>query len=154
MRMLVSLALLSGCSGASSHVVASSSTGAPALQPQTGEVEKKGQVSKGKLETVVAGHLTELNGKYKLRASEVTYEPGGFIGSHHHAGPGIRCVTSGELTYIQPSKTTIYRAGDCFFESGDVSHTAENRTSSPVVLINFEILPVAWTGASAVPVPN
>ena len=127
----------------------------PALCAEpTADVEKKGQVSKIKLEAVVAGHLEELNGKFKLRASEVTYEPGGFIGSHHHVGPGIRCVTSGELTYVQPDKTTIYRVGECFFESGDVSHTAANRTTNPVVLINFEILPVSWTGASAVPVPK
>lgn len=128
---------------------------APALWAQSsGEVEKKGQVSKIKLEAVVAGRLTDLNGKYKLRASEVTYEPGGFIGSHLHGGPGIRCVTSGELTYVQPDKTTVYRAGECFFESGDVNHTAENRTASPVVLINFEILPSSWNGPSAVPVPK
>ena len=126
-----------------------------ALRAQsTGEVEKKGQVSKVKLETVVSGHLTELNGKFKLRATEVTFEPGGFIGSHHHVGPGIRCVTSGELTYIQPNKTTIYREGECFFESGDVSHRAENRTARPTVLINFELLPNSWAGASAVPVPK
>jgi quercetin dioxygenase-like cupin family protein len=120
----------------------------------TGEVEKKGQVSKIKLEAVVAGPLTPLNGKFKLRASEVTYEPGGFIGTHHHAGPGIRCVTSGELSYTEADKTTIYRAGDCFFESGDVTHTAVNRTENRVVLVNFEVLPSNWTGPSAIPVPK
>jgi quercetin dioxygenase-like cupin family protein len=118
------------------------------------DVEKKGQISKIKLETVISGHLTDLNGKFKVRASEVTYEPGGFIGSHHHAGPDIRCVTSGELSYTQVDKTTIHRAGDCFFESGDVTHTAVNQTEVPVVLINFEILPSNWAGPSAIPVPK
>lgn len=116
--------------------------------------EKQGQVSRIKLEAVVTGHLTELNGKYKLRVSEVTYEPGGFIGEHHHAGPGIRCVSSGALTYTQGDKVTIYRESDCFFESGDVSHTAQNRTAEPVVLLNFEVLPTAWSEASAIPVPK
>jgi quercetin dioxygenase-like cupin family protein len=125
--------------------------GLACAQP-TGEVEKKGQISQIKLEAVVAGYLTELNGKFKLRASEVTYEPGGFIGSHHHAGPGIRCVTSGDLSYTEADKTTIYRTGDCFFESGDVTHTAVNRTGNPVVLINFEILPSNWAGPSSIPV--
>ena len=118
------------------------------------EVAREGQTSKTKLEQVVAGHLVDLNGKYKLRASEVTYTPGGFIGEHHHAGPGIRCVTGGELTYVQAEKTTAYKAGDCFFESGDVTHTAKNMGTVPVVLINFEILPVDWSGPSTIPVPR
>ena len=117
-------------------------------------VEKQGQVSKTKIEATIAGHLSGLNGKFKLRASEVTYSPGGFIGPHHHAGPGIRCVTSGELTYVQPDRTTVYKQGDCFFESGDVSHTAKNETDKPVVLLNFELLPVDWNASSAIPVPK
>jgi quercetin dioxygenase-like cupin family protein len=128
--------------------------GSVVLAQAPGTVEKTGQVSRTKLEATVAGHLSELNGKFKLRVSEVTYEPGGFIGEHHHAGPGIRCVTSGELTYVQGDKTTIYRAGDCFFESGDVTHTAVNRSPQPIVLLNFEVLPTAWSESSAIPVPK
>ena len=119
-----------------------------------GKVEKDGQHSTVKLEQLVAGHLQEINGMYKLRVAEVTYDPGGYIGPHHHAGPGIRCVTAGELTYVQPDKTTIYRAGDCFFESGDISHTAQNRGDMPVALLNFLLLPGDWTGGSAIPVPQ
>ncbi len=119
---------------------------------QIAQVESKGQRSQIKLEQVVAGHLSELHGRYKLRVAEVTYDPGGYIGPHHHVGPGIRCLTTGELTYVQPDKTTIYHAGDCFFESGDVSHTANNATDQPIVLLNFEILPADWTKGSAVPV--
>jgi quercetin dioxygenase-like cupin family protein len=77
-------------------------------------VEKSGQHSALKIEHVIAGHLQELNGKYKVRVTEVTYDPKGFIGSHHHAGPGIRCVTSGQLSYEQVDKTAIYKKGDCF----------------------------------------
>jgi len=131
--------------------------GLAAFTPSSAMVEdvaRQGQISKTKLEHVVAGHLAELNGKYKLRVSEVTYTPAGFIGEHHHAGPGIRCVTSGELTYVQPDLTNVYRAGDCFFESGDVSHTAVNKGTTPVVLLNFEVLPVDWSASSAIPVPK
>jgi quercetin dioxygenase-like cupin family protein len=142
-RTVVCLSLLLACSRVGAQT------------PEGGQqVETRGQESRIKLEAVLAGHLTELNGKYKLRASEVTYQPGGFIGSHHHAGPGIRCVTAGELTYIQPDKTSVFRPGDCFFESGDVSHTAENRTDRPVALLNFEILPATRSGASAISVPK
>lgn len=72
------------------------------------------------------------------------------------AEPGVRlrCVTAGELTYVQTDKTTVYRAGECFFESGDVSNTAANRTAQPVVLLNFEVLPAAWSDSSAIPVPR
>jgi quercetin dioxygenase-like cupin family protein len=124
-----------------------------ALGEQGGEVARQGQTSRTKLEQVVSGHLADLNGKYKLRVSEVTYAPGGFIGEHHHAGPGIRCVTAGELTYVQPDRTAVYKAGECFFESGDVTHTAQNKGGAPVVLLNFEVLPADWSGSSAIPVP-
>lgn len=118
------------------------------------EVEKKGQNAKVKIEQVIAGHLAELNGRYKLRVTEVTYEQGGYIGPHHHAGPGIRCVTTGQLTYVQHDMTRLYGPGDCFFESGDISHTATNKTDKPVVLLNFELLPANFTGPTAIPVPK
>lgn len=119
---------------------------------QPAKVESKGQNPKVKLEQVVSGHLSELNGRYKLRVTEVTYDLDGYIGPHHHVGPGIRCVTSGELTYVQPDKTNIYRAGDCFYESGDISHTANNATNMPIVLLNFELIPVSHSGGTAIPV--
>ncbi len=125
---------------------------APTVFAQSpGTLDKKGQGSEIKLEKTVAGPLTELNGKYKFRVSETTYEPGGYIGEHHHAGPGIRLVKSGELTFVHPDKTTIYKAGDYFFETGDVTHKAYNNTKEPVVVVTFELLPVNWSGPSAIP---
>ena len=117
-------------------------------------VQKQGQSATVKLEHVLSGHLTELNGRYKLRVTEVTYDPDGYIGEHHHAGPGIRCVTVGELVYVQPDQTSIYHPGDCFYESGDLSHTAHNRTKGKTILLNFELLPASWKAGSAIPVPS
>lgn len=117
-------------------------------------VEKRGQTVVTKLEHVAAGPLAELNGRYKLRVSEVTYRPGGFTGDHHHAGPGIRCVQSGELTYVESGQTSVFRSGDCFFESGDMTHTARNDGDRPIVLLNFEVLPRDWEGPTAIPVPR
>jgi quercetin dioxygenase-like cupin family protein len=114
-------------------------------------VERKGLASTVKLEEAVFGYLTELNGKYKLRVTETTFEPGGYVGEHHHVGPGIRFVASGEFTLIEHGKTRIYKAGDYYYETGNVTNSAHNKTSSPVVLITFEILPVDWKGGSAVP---
>lgn len=117
----------------------------------SGPVVKKDQDSIIKIEQVISGHLTELNGKYKVRVTETIYKPGGFIGEHHHVGPGIRYVASGQLTYVQRDKTTVYNEGSYFYESGDVTHTAFNKTNAPVKVLNFEVLPVNWVGSSAVP---
>jgi quercetin dioxygenase-like cupin family protein len=121
---------------------------------EAGKIERKGTAGKVKQEEVVAGYLTGLNGKYKLRVSENTFEPGGYIRDHHHAGPGIRVVTAGEFTLVQDGKTTVKKAGDTFYEAGDVSIGLQNRGKVPAVLLNFEILPVDWKGPSNVPVKS
>ena len=125
-----------------------------AEMPSSGKVGKAGMESKTAFEHVISGHLSELSGKYKLRVTETTYAPGGHIGEHHHSGPGVRLVQSGELTYVQGEKTTVYTTGDYIYESGDVTHTAFNKTNGPVRILNFEILPVNWQGASPTPVPQ
>jgi quercetin dioxygenase-like cupin family protein len=116
------------------------------------KVDTKGLTAKIKYESVLSGYLGELNGKYKLRVTELVLEPGGYVGEHHHAGPGIRQVTSGYMTYVLPDKTLIYGPGDFFFESGDVNHTAQNKTDAPMVHVLFEILPADHKGPSIMPV--
>jgi quercetin dioxygenase-like cupin family protein len=96
------------------------------------------------------GHLPELKGKYKMRITEITIAPGGHVGDHNHLGPGIRQMTVGAMEYILPDKTTIYHAGDFFFETGDVSHRVNNKTSEPNTHLLFEILPVDLKGASLI----
>ena len=115
------------------------------------QVEKKDFSSVTKYEHVLAGPLTEFNGKYKFRISELTFAPGGYIGEHHHAGPGIRLIESGELTFIQGDSTTVFKAGDYFFEPGDVTHTGYNKTDKPLTILSFELLPADWSGGSAIP---
>jgi hypothetical protein len=56
------------------------------------DVEARGITSVVKLEEVIFGHLAELNGKFKLRATELTFAPEAYLGVHHHIGPGIRYV--------------------------------------------------------------
>jgi len=115
------------------------------------KVETKGLTAKIKFESALSGYLTELNGKYKLRVTELVLEPGGYVGEHHHAGPGIRQVTSGYMTYVLPDKTVIYGPGDFFFESGDVTHTAQNKTDAPMVHLLLEVLPASLQGPSIMP---
>jgi quercetin dioxygenase-like cupin family protein len=85
--------------------------------PSPVKVDTKGLVAKIKFEEVLPGFLAEVNGKYKLRVTELTLAPGGHVGEHNHVGPGIRQVTSGYMTYVLPEKTVVYGPGDFFFES-------------------------------------
>jgi len=114
------------------------------------QVQSQGVTPKLKLEETVYGHLEELNGKYKFRASEVTFAPGAKLGPHHHAGPGMRYVAAGEITFLEGGKATVYKTGDFFYESGDIVHTAENKTKAPVRIVFFEILPAQWSGVSVI----
>jgi quercetin dioxygenase-like cupin family protein len=97
------------------------------------KVDTKGLVAKIKFEAPIGGFLTEINGKYKLRVTELTLAPGGYVGEHNHVGPGIRQVTSGYMTYVLPKETIIYGPGDLFFETGDINHTVFNKTDAPMV---------------------
>jgi quercetin dioxygenase-like cupin family protein len=115
------------------------------------KVDRKGAASKVMLEQVISSHLAPLNGKYKLQATETTYEPGGYTGQHDHVGPGIRYVLSGEISFVQEGKETIYKAGQYFYEAGNISNSVSNKASSPVRILIFEILPADLKGGSAVP---
>ena len=58
----------------------------PFVSGDTAPVATQGLHGTVKLDHVVAGYLNELNGRYKLRVTELTFDPAGFIGDHHHAG--------------------------------------------------------------------
>jgi len=116
-------------------------------------VEMRGITASIKLEETVYGHMdmAEVNGRYKMRATEVTFAPGAYLGVHHHVGPGVRYVLSGELTFTEGGNVTIYRAGDYFFETGNLAHTAENKTDQPLRILFVELLPQDWTGPTVIP---
>jgi quercetin dioxygenase-like cupin family protein len=113
-------------------------------------VEARGISSEIKLEEVVFGHLAEINGKFKLRATEVTFAPGAYLGVHHHVGPGIRYVLSGEVAFTEGGHTTIYKTGDYFFETGNLAHTAQNNTTQPLRILFVEILPKDWSAPTVI----
>jgi len=114
-------------------------------------LDRKGATGTVKLEQVISGYLTDVNGKYKLRVAESNFEPGGYIGEHHHVGPGIRYLAAGEWTNVSQGKTTVYKAGDYWYSSGDITGSSSNKGQSLVRIINFEILPADWKGGSAIP---
>ena len=123
----------------------------PACAIAQQKVEAHGITPRVKLEEIISGHLDELNGKFKLRITELTFAPGAKLGEHHHVGPGVRLVLAGELTFVQVGKVTLYKPGDYFYESGNVVHTAQNSTKAPVRVAFFEILPVELPGPSLIP---
>jgi quercetin dioxygenase-like cupin family protein len=121
-----------------------------ALPALAQRVEPHGIGAQVKIEEKVYGQLEELNGKYKLRATELTFAPGAKLGPHHHAGPGLRYVAVGEVTFVEGGKANVYKAGDYFYESGDIVHAAENRTPGPLRIIFFEVLPADRSGGSVI----
>src|SRR5258708_36816864 len=88
-------------------------------------VETRGVTSAIKVEEIIFGHLTELKGKFKLRATELTFAPGGYVGVHHHIGPAIRYIISGELTFAEECQRTVYKAGDYYLETGTPPHSLQ-----------------------------
>ncbi len=116
---------------------------------QNTRVETKDVQPVQRFEQVISGHVTDLNGKYKFRVSEVTYQPGGYVGDHNHAGPGVRVIMAGEFTYVKGDKTTVYKAGDAFFEPGDMTHRAYNRGNTILKVMNIEILPADFSWVCA-----
>ena len=123
-------------------------TGSPA------KVDTKGLVAKIKFEAPLGGFLNDINGKYKLRVTELTLAPGGHVGEHNHVGPGIRQVTAGHMTYVLPNETKVYGPGEFFFETGDINHTVFNKTDAPMVHVLFELLPAEHSGPSLIPVKH
>ena len=114
-------------------------------------VEGGGITSVIKLEEVVYGHRPELNGKFKMRTTELTFAPDAYLGVHHHAGPGVRFVLAGGVTFTEGGRATIYKAGDYFFETGNIAHTAQNKTQQPLSVLFVEILPKDWSAPTVIP---
>ena len=115
------------------------------------KVEVRGVTAEVKIEEVTFGHLTELNDRFKMRATEFTFAPGAFVGVHHHAGPGIRYILSGEITLTEGGLVSVYKAGEYYYETGNIAHTAENKADVPLRFIVVEMIPKTWSGPAVIP---
>jgi hypothetical protein len=61
---------------------------------------------------------------------------------------------SWEVTNVEADgKTTVYRAGQGYWETGDKSQTPRNNGDRMVLGLVVELLPVSLTGSSLLPVP-
>jgi hypothetical protein len=54
------------------------------------------------------------------------------------------------MEYVMPHMTHTYRAGDFFFETGDISHRVNNKSGAANTHLLFEILPAELAGASLI----
>src|SRR5262245_14970395 len=113
-------------------------------------METRGITSVIKMDEVIFGHLIELNGKFKLRATELTFAPDGYVAVDDHGGPGIRDVMSGEVTVSHGGQETVYKAGEYYFETGNLTHTAQNKTNLPTRVLIVEIVPKDWTAPALI----
>ncbi len=116
-------------------------------------VEMTGVKPALKMQTPVEGFFTPLNGKLDLRATELEIEPGGSIKDHYHFGPGIRRMLSGELTliYVDTKKEQVVRAGEYFYEPGDVNINGVNRGKELAKILIVELVPAGLKGSAMVP---
>lgn len=121
--------------------------------PSRAGVEMSGVNASLKLQVPVEGFMTALNGKVDLRATEVELEPGGTVKDHYHFGPGIRRMLAGELTliYADTKKEQVVRAGEYFYETGDVNIWAVNRGSVPATWLIVELVPAGLKGSAMAP---
>ncbi len=131
-------------------VAVQSDAQAPAAQSA---VEMSGMKATMKLQAPLEGFFKALNGKLDLRATEVDFEPGAALGAHIHFGPGIRRVLAGELTLIvgDAKKEQVVRAGEYFYESGDVSIQGVNRGTQTAKVLVVELVPASLKGSAMVP---
>ena len=116
-------------------------------------IEMSGLKPAMKFEALVEGFLKPLNGKLKMRATEVDFEPGAVLGDHYHVGPGIRFVLAGELSVVHgdTGEEQRVRQGGYFYETGDVSLRVYNRSGELARLLVVELLPATWQGTAMVP---
>lgn len=92
--------------------------------------------------------LDELHpGKYRMRATEITTEPGRVLSSSTYPGPSMAYILEGSVTTMEHGKQNQHRAGEgaAAVESG--SWRYKNEGDSPLKLVIFEL--VSSTQASA-----
>ncbi len=78
---------------------------------------------------------------YQLRIRRITFEPGGVAAVHSHKDrPAFAYILEGTLTEgREGGYQKQYHSGDVITESRDVTHWAENKGSSKVVLVGVDI---------------
>ncbi len=91
--------------------------------------------------TVLLENSVAMPEHFNSKVTRVVFPPAFKTPAHTHDGPGPRYVVKGALKVIEGNKTAIYKAGDVFWETGELM-SVENLSNAPAELILFEMLPV------------
>lgn len=93
-----------------------------------------------------------------LHVVEVTIQPGGTIGWHHHVGPSFVVVKSGTATFYQGADPTctpqVLPAGSSLFEPGGDVHIVRNEGSEPLVNVVVQLIPTGTPRLVVEPSPG
>jgi len=92
--------------------------------------------------TTLLEHALELSSnKINSKVIRVIFPPKFKTPNHTHEGPGPRYVVKGTLEVIEGKKTSIYSAGEVFWETGQLM-SVENIGEGSAELVIFELVPV------------
>ena len=76
----------------------------------------------------------------QLRARSVSIEPGGHTAVHSHKGrPTLEYVLQGQVIEIRNGVEVPHGPGDVVKGTGDVTHWWENRGTTTVILVPFDV---------------
>ena len=64
--------------------------------------------------------------------------------------PGFGMCFPARFTFTEGGQATIYKAGDYFYETGNLAHTAQNKTNLPLRILFVENLPKDWAGPTVI----
>jgi quercetin dioxygenase-like cupin family protein len=103
-------------------------------------------LARGSLGQLEAQHdgveVRRADGEADVAVLEVTLEPGGSTGWHHHPGVGLASVASGAVTeYGEKCDKTVLKAGEGFVESGDDPMLVHNQGNVDAVFYVTFIVP-------------
>ena len=82
-------------------------------------------------------------GKYVLRMTEYSMEPGAKVASHTHKGPGLRYVLEGSIAieFNKGDKIETYQAGSTYYEPAGFHYAGYNAGPGRARVIIVELLP-------------
>ena len=110
-----------------------------ALAQSTAPTDNKGATTKALGSIELSTESEGTNGR-QLRARSVTIEPGGHTAVHSHKGrPTLEYVLQGNVIEIRNGVEVPHGPGEVVKGTGDVTHWWENRGTTAVLLVPFDV---------------
>jgi hypothetical protein len=106
-------------------------------------VEMKDAKVQKKHEVVLAGFMTPINGKLKMRATEAEIAPGGYIGDHLHYGAGIVELVPADLE--TSAAVPLSKRPDLEKEGGGFLNEMEEVAGACFLIAGYDASIVKWS---------